>query len=129
MTTEEKLKNLILSRYRSLAEFAEWCGIKYQTMVSIFSRGVSNANVTNIIKICQTLGISTDDLADGKIIFTSESREELKTLEQMLSYIEIHVKERKVLFCEVPLSEEETLFLLDFLTVLVEMMKRKRDRK
>ena len=83
MTTEEKLKNLILSRYRSLAEFAERCGIKYQTMVSIFSRGVSNANVTNIIKICQTLGISTDDLADGKIIFTSENREELKTLARM----------------------------------------------
>lgn len=67
MTTEEKLKELILKRYHSVREFTIENDIPYTTIHSIFKRGVGNSSVTNIIKICKALGISADALADGDI--------------------------------------------------------------
>lgn len=68
MTIEEKLKDLILSRYKSIREFTIVVDMPYTTIDSIFRRGVGNSSVSNIIKICKTLGISADELADGKIV-------------------------------------------------------------
>lgn len=67
MTIEEKLKDLILNRYKSVLEFSNTADIPYTTVKSILSRGVGNASVNNIVKICKTLNISVDALADGKI--------------------------------------------------------------
>lgn len=67
MTTEEKLKDLILKRYHSIREFTISADIPYTTIDSIFRRGIGNSSVTNIIKICKALGISVDALADGEI--------------------------------------------------------------
>ncbi len=67
MTTEDKLKDLILKRYHSIREFALTFEIPYSTIDSIFRRGVGNSSVSNIIKICKALGISADALADGEI--------------------------------------------------------------
>lgn len=55
MTTEEKLKNYILSKHRSIREFTQSIGMPYSTMTTILKKGVSNANVLTIIKICQAL--------------------------------------------------------------------------
>lgn len=68
MTTEEKLKDLILRRYHSIREFTITIDIPYTTMDSIFRRGIGNSSVTNVIKICKALGISADALADGEIV-------------------------------------------------------------
>ena len=68
MTTEEKLKDLILRRYHSIREFTIAIDIPYTTMDSIFRRGIGNSSVTNVIKICKALGISADALADGEIL-------------------------------------------------------------
>jgi len=67
MSTEDKLKDLILKRYHSIREFAIKFDIPYSTIDSIFRRGVGNSSVSNIIKICKALGISADALADGEI--------------------------------------------------------------
>lgn len=67
MSTEDKLKDLILKRYHSIREFALTFEIPYSTIDSIFRRGVGNSSVSNIIKICKALGISADALADGEI--------------------------------------------------------------
>lgn len=67
MTTEEKLKDLILKRYDSVREFTIAIDIPYTTMISIFKRGIGNSSVSNIIKICKALNISADALADGEI--------------------------------------------------------------
>lgn len=74
MTTEQKLKDLILKRYHSIREFTIAIDIPYTTMDSIFRRGVGNSSVTNVIKICKALGISADALADGKIEPVSKRR-------------------------------------------------------
>ena len=68
MTTEEKLKELILKRYNSIREFTIAIDMPYTTIDSIFRRGVGNSSVTNVIKICKALGISADALADGEIV-------------------------------------------------------------
>ena len=54
---EDKLKQLILSRYSSVKSFAEENGMPYSTVRSILERGIMNANVENAIKICSALGI------------------------------------------------------------------------
>lgn len=68
MTIEEKLKDLILTRYHSVREFTVTIDIPYTTVDSIFRRGIGNSSVSNIIKICKALGISADALADGEIV-------------------------------------------------------------
>ena len=68
MTIEEKLKDLILSKYKSVREFTIAIDMPYTTIDSIFRRGVGNSSVSNVIKICKALGISADELADGKIV-------------------------------------------------------------
>lgn len=68
MNVEEKLKDLILSKYKSVREFTIAIDMPYTTIDSIFRRGVGNSSVSNIIKICKALGISADELADGKIV-------------------------------------------------------------
>lgn len=69
MTIEDELRDYILDRYSSLKEFSEVAGIAHSTLYTILIRGLSNAKVGNIIKICQTLNISADALAEGRIEF------------------------------------------------------------
>lgn len=68
MTVEEKLKALVLSRYASMREFSIALDMPYSTLDSIFKRGVDNASVANIIRICEALSISADELAAGRIV-------------------------------------------------------------
>lgn len=68
MTTEEKLKELILSRYYSIRDFTNSIDLPYTTLDSMFRRGIENSSVSNVIKVCKALGISADSLADGEIV-------------------------------------------------------------
>ena len=68
MTIEEKLKQLILSRYTSVREFILEINMPYTTIDSMFRRGIGTSSVDNVIKICKKLGISADALADGEIV-------------------------------------------------------------
>lgn len=68
MTTEEKLKDFILSHYNSVREFTISIDMPNSTLESIFKRGIGNSSVTNIIKVCKGLNISVDALADGEIV-------------------------------------------------------------
>lgn len=66
-TSEDKLKNLILGKYKSIREFTTIVEMPYSTVDSIFKRGIRKASVDNLIKICEELGISADALVDGRI--------------------------------------------------------------
>ena len=65
--SEDLLKELILSKYKSVREFTTHLEMPYSTLDSIFKRGVRKASVDNIIKICDSLGISADALVVGRI--------------------------------------------------------------
>lgn len=65
---EQKLKILILEQYGSLSKFAETLNMPWTTLDSVLKRGIKKSNVSNIIKICQQLQISADELANGQIV-------------------------------------------------------------
>jgi predicted transcriptional regulator len=67
MNIEDKLKDYILERYNSLREFSITADVPNSTVNTILVRGVNNAKVANVIKICKALNISADALAEGKI--------------------------------------------------------------
>ena len=67
MTREELLKTCILDHYKTVKDFAVAIGLPYTTVDGIMRRGVMNARVENMIRICEHLGISLDALIDGKL--------------------------------------------------------------
>ena len=85
MTTEEKLKGFILTKYHSIREFTQSIDMPYSTMTTILKRGIDNSNVQNIIKICQALEISADDLADGHIVPIEKPSNDLTKIEDIIA--------------------------------------------
>lgn len=69
---ETKLKELILSRYGTLAKFCEKIGIPWSTLDSILKRGVEKANISNILKITKELDLDVEALARGEIVFQTD---------------------------------------------------------
>lgn len=91
MTIEEKLKDLILSRYKSIREFTQIVGLPYTTIDSILRRGIPNASIGNVIKICRVLHLNADALVEGEIVFNFEnmsdsSKTEIKDIVGDLKY-------------------------------------------
>lgn len=70
MTVEERLQELILARYRSLREFCLIIDMSPSTLDSMLKRGLDRATISNVIKVCNELHISIDELANGRIIST-----------------------------------------------------------
>lgn len=128
MTTEEKLKALILSRYSTLTAFADASGLKYQTINSILQRGINNAGVSNIITICQTLGLSVEELSKGNFVYVKSP--DLSTpLEDLTSILEIQLREGNVTFEGLKLSQDETDLINDTIEFMVHLLQKKRSRK
>ena len=128
MTIEEKLKALILSRYETVAAFADECGVKYTTVMGILSRGVNNANIVNVIKICQELGIGTEELIKGEIVFVNRTEREYIKLENLSSTCDFLLHENYVMLDGVLLSKYEKDFLMDAIEINLELLRRKRIR-
>ena len=68
MSKEDLLKELILSQYRSIREFAIVNDFPIKTVDSILRRGVMNSGLDNVAKMCACLGISVDALVRGSIV-------------------------------------------------------------
>ena len=92
MNREGILKGLIKEKGMNLKEFSEIINIPYTTLHSMLKRGIGNASVDNVIKICRGLAITVDELEEmaeiGKIIETnklSESEREIIKLFRSLS--------------------------------------------
>lgn len=82
---EDKLRKLITERYGSVKKFSDKVGLPYTTIASIFQRGISNAKVTNIIKITEELGIDINQLIDGKIVSIRQEEPLIENPEELLS--------------------------------------------
>lgn len=81
---EIALKQLILAKYRSIREFSIDVDLPYSTIDTILKRGILNASVNNVIKICKTLNISVDLLARGIIGKYENSNTNISPEEQQL---------------------------------------------
>ena len=64
---EVSLKSFIISNYGSLKKFTDEINMPWTTLDSILKRGVMNASIGNIMKVCRHLDISVDALARGRI--------------------------------------------------------------
>ena len=56
------IRQLIDKTGMSVKEFAAMASIPYTTLRSILERGIGNAPVNNVIKICKALGITIEQL-------------------------------------------------------------------
>lgn len=129
MTIEEKLRELILSRYNSIREFGIYIDVPHTTITSILKRGIGNSSVTNIIKICKALGISVDELANGNIVPIRsyqkpterifEVNEILEDVKDQLSYLD------GLTFDGKPVNKDSIDSIVDAMDIGVEMAKRK----
>lgn len=75
MTLEEQLKQVILSKYKSVSAFSQSIGLSNSTVDSMLNRGLYNAGVGRVMKIFDALGIDTESLAVGRIIYIDGKNE------------------------------------------------------
>lgn len=130
MTIEEKLKDLILSRYKSVREFAISIDMPPTTVITILKRGVNNSSLNNVSKVCTALRISLDELANGNIVSKPIKKDDTSTVE-----ISSVIKEAKSI---ISFSDNLTINgkkidvefadpIIDALDIGYEMVKRKSD--
>ena len=130
MTTEEKLKDLILTRYYSIRDFTTAIDLPYTTLDSMFRRGIQNSSVNNVIKVCKALGISADALADGEIVPVKKMTG--KPINDRFEVVEIVDDIKEVLsqhgFVTLdgkPINKDGIDSIIDAIDIGVEMAKKK----
>ena len=57
MDKSEKLRKIILTKYKSIKEFSNIVNIPSTTLISALDRGIGGMGIDRIIKICDTLNI------------------------------------------------------------------------
>lgn len=62
MNKTDLIKELIHASGMNMKEFSEYATIPYTTLRSMLERGIENASVNNVIKICSKLDIPIDSL-------------------------------------------------------------------
>ena len=67
MNVEEKLKELILANYKSIRAFTVAASIPYSTVDNIFKRGIGGTAVTTVVRICDLLGITVEEITHAII--------------------------------------------------------------
>lgn len=126
MIIEDQLKNLILSRYRSIREFTLIIDMPYTTIDSIFRRGIGNSSVANVIKICKALGISADCLADGKIVpYHQATRGSLSEVRDIVNATKANLFCAHLTIDGVNIETEQVEPIIDALDVGYEMARKK----
>ncbi len=126
MTTEEKLKQFILTKHKSVLEFTQSINMPYGTMSSIFKRGIDNSSVTNIIRICNALEISTDELAKGNIVQITKEPDTSTRIEDVFDYAK-----QRLINCsnptlnDHPVNADTIASIIDGLNLIIEIQKKR----
>lgn len=132
MTTEEKLKEYILSQFSSIRAFCLEKNLTYSNVDSILRRGIKNATWTNVKTFCEALQISVDDLANNKVVplpSTPQTAPCITELDSLILTAKLNIRERNNLAIDGTLltaSEQELLF--DSIEIAIGIIKRKRER-
>lgn len=131
MTIEEKLKDYILTNYKSVREFVKSAGLPYSTVDGVLKRGIANSSIGTVLKICKALGISADELANNRIVPSKIGvcHTFITEIPQMISYMRKNPHEYKDMTINgEPLTDEEWHFLLEAVDFTVEIIGRKKER-
>lgn len=128
MNAEDKLKEYILKNYRSIREFTQEIDMPYSTMATILKKGIENATVQNLIKICQALNISTDELIEGRIVTTTKTADTTK-IEDILNEAKQKLMESDYLTIEGnPATAEDIYLIISTLDTVMEIRKMQSKR-
>lgn len=127
MKVEEKLKEYILMNYKSIREFVSVVDLPYTTVDGILKRGIHKASVENIIKICKTLNISADELANNRIVPVQNNADN-HDLGEMLLYMKTNRTTAIFTLDALPLTEQELDDFIDGADLLLDLIRRKRER-
>ena len=129
MNIENELKELILSRYKSIREFIIEIDMPYTTIDSMFKRGIGNSSVSNVIKICKALGISADALADGEIVPIKRYREKtsIEITEVLEDTKDLLSGGGEITLDGQPIERSSIESILDAMDVGVELAKKKNE--
>lgn len=79
MGRTELLKKLINETGLSVKAFSQKADLPYSTLRSMLDRGIGNASVNNVIKVCKTLGITIEQLekmAENNGVLPSDSKKQ-----------------------------------------------------
>lgn len=130
MTLESRLKDLILSRYGTIKDFAPKCGLPYSTIDTILRRGLNKASVSSVIAMCQALGISADELAKGNIapaesVSVTHLTDICAVLDAARENIDFHLD---MTLDGVNLTRSELETLIDALDAAVTIIRKRRSR-
>lgn len=124
MNVEERLKDLIIKQYGTMKDFTDHIGIPNSTFANILRRGVQNANVLTIIKICQALEISTDDLAEGRIVPLKRPAAKQTKIEDIIDNTkQTLLNAENLTLNDKPASAAEIMSLVNSLEVAVQVWK------
>ena len=131
MTIEERLKDYILKRYKSIRQFTQAADMPYSTVDGILKRGILNSGVNNVISVCKALDISADELIEGNIV-PAKTRIHFSTvltdLDDAIRYFRIHLDEcKKFTIGGIPLTEDDAIRVLDSMEITVELIRRNRN--
>ena len=132
MTIEERLKSMIIEKYGSMTKFSSVIGIPNPTLASIMSRGITKASISNIIKICQELNISADELANNKIVPVASERPPVyfHDVEKMIDFMKNNPEQFSNLTIDsIDLSNEERETLINCMSMAVEFIRETRNRR
>ena len=133
MTTEDKLKNLIVCKYGSMVNFSKEIDMANSTLATIMKNGIHKASVNNVIKICQALGISADELAHDKIIPVNTNTKNISNKTELNEIVENTPENiEKYRFLTIdgkPMNNEEIELLLDCLNLTIGLIRKQRERK
>lgn len=120
-----------MTRYSSLREFTIKSDIPYSTVNAILKRGIANSSLSNVSKICKALNISLDELEHNRIVplDNSDTTEAEVDLKNVVQYYKFKLqKSEKIKLDDKPLAENEILFIIDSLDIMIEQLRRKRKR-
>ena len=134
MTIEEKLKNYILTIYKSVREFTQYADLPYSTMDGILKRGIKNSSIGNILKICEALQISADELANDKIVPINRKsfhhQVMISEIPDMISVIRDNEQDfANFTIDDQFLTKDEWYIILNGLSISVEFIRDQRNKE
>jgi len=130
MNVEERLKELIIKQYGSIKDFTDHIGIPNSTFANILRRGIMNANVHTIIKVCKALNISTEELAEGKIVpLDQPKQEDPKDIEDLLDDVKnTLLNSSNLTISGVPATPADILSLVNSMEITIEVWKKQTNQ-
>ncbi|MDT1950096.1 XRE family transcriptional regulator [Carnobacterium divergens] len=106
MNKESYLKELMEIKSGTVKAFSEQIGIPYTTVRSILERGIMNAKMDNIIKICNGLNITPESLMAREIVNSVNKTYEDKII-TVFSKLKANKKQKVISYAQQQLEEQE----------------------